>query len=386
MPKEKDTQKESTEASVAQETALENFEWDEGGGDFFGIDDSAIEKEDVVPVKKEDEEEDVSKTKEEEEDNEEEESFFGLDEEDIKSGEEDDNEEITPKNKTEEDLNSYAEKLKENGIFQNIEIPEEELTEDKFIELQDLEIESRVDEAFEGFFKEMDDDGAAFLKHKKNGGSTEDFFKVYGTTSELPEGDLDDEQYQEKVSRYYYGQVEGDSTEDIDDKIEWLRDTGKLEKYSQKFDLKIKEKETKDKEDLVKANKAAEKVSDANKKAFANSVQEALDNTDQVDNFTFTKESKKSLLPFITKPTVKIGPNKYITGMQSRLSTALKNPEKMLVLAQLLQNDFDVSTIIQNATTVKTKKLKADIQRKKSVKPSSSGRTGHKRSLADVNF
>ena len=111
-----------------------------------------------------------------------------------------------------------------------------------------------------------------------------------------------------------------------------------------------------------------------------------MDNIDKVDNFTFTETSKKSLLPFITKQTVKAGKNRYITPMQDKLQTALRDPEKMLVLAQLLQNDFDVSTIVANETTVITKKLKNDIQRKKSINPKGTGRVGKRRSLADIDF
>jgi len=386
MPEEASTQTKPVEETIAAaegNKALEKFEWDDGGDDFFGIKDTAIipEVETVVGEVKKD---DAPKSDEEEE--EEDANFFGVVPEEDKA---------TPSKEKENipvvDDGSYksiAAKMKEDGIFQNIELPEdEELTEDKFIELQDLEIESRVDEAFEGFFQELDGDAAAFLKFKKEGGNTSDFFKVYGQSVGAPTGDLDDESYQEKVSRYYYANVEKDEAEDIDDKIEWLKDSGKLEKYAQKFDQKIKDTDKAQKENLAKQAQEADKAAEEGRKAFVNSVQETLDNTDQVDNFIFTKESKKSLLPFITKNTVKAGKNKYITPMQSKLGTALRDPEKMLILAQLLQNDFDVSSIINNADTTRTKKLKSDIQRKRtSVKPSGSGRTGKTRSLSDIDF
>ena len=396
MAKPGETQTQTAEEQAAQvqtdkDKALTDFTWDDGEGDFFGIADTAVTKEEEEVITKVKTDEDVldeegnkvaSKVIEEEEETEEE--FFGIKTSDATG------EEVitkTPEEDTIEDgsYRTIASKMKEGGIFQNIEIPEEEeITEDKFIELQDKEIESRVDEAFEGFFEELDEDAAAFLKFKKEGGNTPDFFKAYGQNTGAPTGDLDDESYQEKVSRYYYKNVEQDDAEDIDDKIEWLKDSGKLEKYAQKFDQKIKDTDKESKEGLAKQAKAAGKAADDAKLAFANTVQETLDNTDQVDNFTFTKESKKNLLPFITKSTVKVGKNKYVTGMQSKLGTALRDPEKMLILAQLLQNDFDVSDIINTADTTKTKKLKNDIQRKKtSVGPKSSGRTGNKRGLAD---
>jgi len=392
MPGTEQTQDNKTaEAQAATDTALDNFQWDDtGGGDFFGIAETGT-KEDVKPdvvsdVKKEDGKEPTPKAdtkKEGEEEDEEEDSFFDIVDKpgETKEGEEDQG--------SDEDVDkdyykTLASRMKEDGIFQNVDIPEgEDFTEDKFIELQDLEIDSRVEEAFEGFFSELDADGAAFLKHKKEGGSTEDFFKTYGQSTGAPQGDLDDESYQEQVSRYYYEQ-EGEDPEDIDDKIEWLKDSGKLEKYAQKFDGKLKENDKKTKEDLANNTKAAEKTAEEGRLAFATSVQEALEAIEEVDNFKFTKESKKTLLPFITKATVKVGKNKHITGMQDKLSATLKDPNKMLVLAQLLQNDFDVSSIINSATTAKTKTLKDDIQRKKtSVRPTNSGKAGSRKSLSE---
>jgi hypothetical protein len=391
MPEEGSTQAKTAEeqaAKTAEENkSLENFEWDDGEGDFFGVADSAVETEEVVEVIKkvtgEEGEETVPVAKTTTEEVKDDEDFFG-----VKTTETPEGEVVTTVvEENQEDEGSYksiASKMKEGGILQNMEIPEdEELTEDKFIELQDKEIESRVDEAFEGFFEELDEDAAAFLKFKKEGGNTSDFLKAYGQNTGAPTGDLDDETHQERVSRYYYAQ-EGDDPDEIDDKIEWLKSSGKLEKYSAKFDQKIKDSDKEEKELVAKQAKAASKASDEGKIKFANTVQETLDNTDQVDSFIFTKESKKSLLPFITKPTVKVGKNKYITGMQSKLGTALRDPEKMLILAQLLQNDFDVSDVINADNTSRTKKLKNDIQRKKgSVRPKSSGKTGSKRGLAD---
>ncbi|MCK5139982.1 MAG: hypothetical protein KAQ85_09090, partial [Thermodesulfovibrionia bacterium] len=358
MPEETSAQETKVAAQEAAEnTALADFEWDESGStDFFGIEGSAIEPvatevtEVIKEVKKGEETPAettppvATKTTETEE--EEEEDFFGIKE--TKDGIVETTEETAEEG---EGVNYYTDtfaKMKEQGVFQNTELPEneEELTQEKFIELQDSEIESRVDEAFEGFFSELDSDAAAFLKHKKEGGSTEDFFKVYGQNTGTPTGDLDDETYQEKIASHYYKSVDGDDPEDIDDKIEWLKDSGKLEKYAEKFDNKIKENDKKSKEDLKKQTAASIKASDESKKAFSDSVQEALDNIEQVDNFKFTPKSKKSLFPFITKPTVKVGKNHYITGMQSKLQTALKTPEKMLILAQLLENDFDLSGIL----------------------------------------
>lgn len=381
---------------------LQDFTWDDGTSDFFEIAGTAVEKDEVEEViekvkdtvETEEEKEDTPKSKEgdESEEVDEDDNFFGIKtKENPKTGEVT-TEEVEEEEEEDKNTSSYkslAEKMKEQGIFQNVEFPEdeEEITEEQFIELQDTEVESRVGEALEGFFEELDDDGAAFLKFKKEGGDTADFFKVYSKGAEVPTGDLDDEAYQIKVSRYHYANVEKLDAEDIDDRIEWLKDSGKLEKYANKFDTSIKEFDKKQREDLQKATKEKAKAADAQRELFVSSVKEALDETDEIDNFKFNKKDKKDLPSFITKPSVKVGKNHYVTPMQSKLQTALRDKSKMLILAKLLMNDFDVSDLVNTKTTEKTKQVRKNIQRKKSVAPTSSGKEGQrKRGLADFDF
>ncbi|MHA1200610.1 MAG: hypothetical protein ACTSQF_14930, partial [Candidatus Heimdallarchaeaceae archaeon] len=266
-----------------------------------------------------------------------------------------------------------------------IEIPDEgEITEEKFIEFQDEEIESRVEGALESFMGELDNDGAAFLKHKRDGGTTESFFSAYSKSSEIPKGDIRDEDYQEKLSRYYYANVEKLELEDIDDRIEWLKDSDKLAKYAEKQDLKIKDLDKKSKENLQKQAKKKLELQEKANTAFVSSVKETLDKTDKIDNFTFSPKEKKSLHTFITKSTVKVSENKYQTGMQSKLFETLKDPKKRLILAKLLLNDFDVSDVVAASTTKQTKKVRSNIQRtKKTVAPVGSGKSNRKRNLAD---
>lgn len=376
------------ETPVQEEKAatLQNFSWDDPG-DFFGIENSAIEKDEVgeilevVKIEKDDEEDGDEGKPSGKNDI----SFFG-DEEDVEDkGEETSlNLESTRKPAKEniyEDL--YAE-MKEGGIFQADLEEGAVLDREKFIELQDLEIEARVDEALEGFMKELDEDGAAFIKFKKNGGVTADFFKTYGTTTEIPTGDLDDEAHQERVSRYYYKNIEGLDSEDVDDRIEWLKTSGKLEKYAIKIDTDLKEREEQAKENLQIQSKAEAKAAEVKRKEFIDSVQETLDNTDEIDNFKFTPSEKKSLHSFITKPSIKIGKNLYVTPFQQKLRTALADKGKMLILAKLLSNDFDVSDVVAAKTTEQTKKAKNDLQRQKTVAPVSSGKAEtRERGLAD---
>lgn len=380
--------KEEEAVETPKNKELADFSWDDGkgSGSFF-----KIEEEEISPAE----------TKKEEKDEETPEQIKAREKEEVAAEEEENNESFfeIPEGKLDEDedpieeediipgdgnYNSFAEKMKEAGILSKLELEEgAKLSLEDYAELQDEEIEARVDETFAGFFEEMDDDGTAFLKHKKDGGSTADFFKAYNTQGVAPTGDLDDEAYQEKLSRFYYKTIEKDDAEDIDDKIEWLKTSGKLEKYAERFDKKIKDTDKAAKEELVKANKARIKAQDESRAKFNDSVQEALDEIEEVNDFKFTKDDKKNLLPFITKASVKVGKNQFVTPMQSKLGTALKDPQKMLILAQLLHSDFDITPYIKNAGTADAKKLQKNLQRK-DKKPAGTGRVKTKRSLADA--
>ena len=119
---------------------------------------------------------------------------------------------------------TLAKTLTEKGIFQNVEIKDGDIIDgEKLIELQDQEIEARLEETFESFFQEMDEDGIAFLKYKKAGGDTRTFLNAYSQSLELPTSDLSTEEGQEKMLRYYYKNIEKLDAEDVDDRIEWAK-------------------------------------------------------------------------------------------------------------------------------------------------------------------
>jgi hypothetical protein len=373
------------EEEEVQESSLENFDWDDtGAGDFFGIADTAAEV--VKPVKKEEPKKEAKKeeeeTQEEVEETSDDDSFFGVAPE--KGEDEDEEEEEESEEENDDYFTSLTSTMKEKGIFQNIEIPEdEEITEEKFIEFQDEEIEARVEEALDGFMEELGGDAKEFLAHVKEGGKPEDFFKVYSQDRGIPKGDILDEKYQEKVARYYYKNIEEWDSEDIDDRIEWLKDSAKLGKEADKHIQRIEKLDEKAKEDLQKQTLAQQKQAEKSRKAFVDTVKETLDKTDEIDNYKFNPKVKSKLHSFITKPSVKVSKNKYVTQMQSKLQEALKSPEKMIVLADILMSDFDFSNVATASTTKTTKKLRKDIQRSKTVRPKGSGKFKKGRNLAD---
>jgi len=375
---------------------LDDFNWDD---DFFGIPNTSVKEEvEVVNLEKDEKNEDDDKdgkasketeedskasksSKESKEEDEDLDFFGGAPTEKATEVEEDEVEE-----EEEDETNQYLDlfsKGKEKGLF-SVDLEEDEvLDEDKFFELQDKEVEARVEETFQGFFEELDDDAAAFLKFKKEGGDTKDFFSTYKEISEMPKGDIDDEVYQEKLSRYYLKTQDNLDPDDVDDRLQWLKDSGKLGKYAENYKEKLSKKEEANKARLLKEAAEQEKARKAQQREFEESVKEMVSSLEKAVSLPLTSKDKKELVPFITKHTVKVGKNQYITPMQEKLGKALKDPEKMLALAKLLNNGFDISDVVAKKSTEETRKVKKNLQNNKNITKKSSGKTGKSRGLAD---
>lgn len=382
-------------------SSLQDFNWDETE-DFFGIKPDSSEIEEVVKQVKtddvnddpeiEDELDDADKDKSDKpkkkDETDKEDSFFEEQPKDDKSEEAEKSTETEEPNDDSKFYSTLAAELKEKGVFQNVELTEgEEIDEEKFFELQDAEIESRVEETFEAFFEELDEDAKAFLKFKKGGGNTQDFFQVYRESLSLDNIDLEGEDAQELIIKHYSSTMDSMDDEEISDRLEWLKENGKMKAYAEKYMNKLKELDRQKKESISKSVEAQAKQREEGAKKFNQDLQSELEKTEAVGSFNFSKVNKKELLDFMIKPSVKIGKNKYITHFQAELGNIFKGEgedrKKLLLLAKLVKSDFDVKDLIEETKTKVVKEAKSKLQQAKiGVKPSTSG--GYtKKSISD---
>lgn len=301
---------------------------------------------------------------EEKEKVEEEPTFFG---EKPKSEEGTTTEVESKKEQVEGDSTFYktlVDEMKEKGIFQNIELKDdEEITEEKFIELQDAEIEARVDETFEAFFEELDEDGKAFLKFKKDGGSTEDFLANYGATLNLETLDDSDAAQRDYVITQYLSTVEKLEGEDLTDRLAWLKEQGKDKTYANKYFKLMKDADDARRETLLTSQKEAKDKREAGIKEFNETIAATAKKTDKVGEFSFTAQEQKELTGYITKPTKKVGANKYVPEFQAAIGNifAAKTEEsrqKLLLLAKLIKSDFNIEAVKVKAGTQAAAKVK----------------------------
>ena len=276
---------------------------------------------------------------------------------------------------------TLAKEMKERKIFQTVEVPET-IDENQFFELQDEEIENRFEETVQGFINELndDEDGVAFLKFKKAGGKTSVFFQSYAKSSQIPEVDLTKEEDQDKFLRFYYREVEKLDDEDVEDKLSWLKDVGKKKSYAEKYNTKIVEADKATKAKLLSDQEEAQKTADTNRKNFVATIKTTLDSTEQVGAFTFNKTDKKELTDYVTKPAVKVTGNKYITQLQADLNTVFSgDKQKLLLLAKLIKNDFDIADVVTDLKTKVVKETKSNIKLQSTgLRPSSSSSSKNK--------
>lgn len=298
-----------------------------------------------------------------------------------------------PEKPTEEDdkfFTTLAGELKEKGIFQNVELKEgEEVTEDKFFELQDAEIEARVQETFEAFFEELDEDGKNFLKFKKAGGKTVDFFTAYGSQFDTSvDFDPENESQRNQVLTHYLSTHEKLDATDIEDRIKWLKESGKDKIYADKYFKSMQKAEETRKANLVKAREQEAQQREADMRAFNESLDAVLSKTENVGAFSFTKADQKELGSYVTKPTVKVGKNKYVPAFQAEIANIFRadteeNKQKLLLLAKLVKTNFDVTDLVSDVQTKVVKKAKSKLQEAKTgVKPASAG-SASKKGLSD---
>lgn len=344
------------------------------------------EEEDHVFFETEEEKATKLKAKEEGKDEDEEEVEVEVAKEDKKKVEQ------KPKEGEEDDkfFTTLAGELKDKGIFQNVELKEgEEVTEEKFFELQDAEIEARVEETFQAFFEELDEDGRNFLKFKKAGGRTADFLESYNSGGfDIEEFDENDEAQRTRVLTHYLSTVEKLEPEDVKDRLEWLKEGGKDKVYAKKYFESINSQREELKKEVLKQQQELANQREATAKQFSETLKATLDKTEAIGAFPISATDQKELGSYITKPTVKVGKNKYIPAFQAEIAKIFKADteeaqKKLLLLAKLVKTDFDVTDLEKTTKTKVVKEAKSKLKDARTgVKPASAGSYA-KKSLGD---
>lgn len=370
---------ETTEQTADQsQNGLLDFNWDDSSESFFGLDDQGdeikSEEKTITPTEVVEDE----KPKDEDKPKEDEKTVF------FEEGEENEK----PKREGTENPNFYTDvykDLKESGIFKHVEIDEgEEIDVDRLYELQQEEIETEVEARLQSWATDdLDEDAQAFIKFKIQGGNTADFFKTYQNNSQITLGDIEDENYQDQLIRYQL-QKEGWDKDEIEDRLEYLTDSNKKSKFAEKYYSKLEKEIEQEKQNLNKQAEEQRQKAKLQEEEFKNSIKETLDSNTEIKGLKISDKDKGTILNFLTKKDQKIDNNTSITGFQRKLSEVFKDPNKIVLLAKLVNDDFDFSQLEKSSVTKKTKEVKRNIENRQSMRPSGSGSSSGANSLASL--
>lgn len=275
--------------------------------------------------------------------------------------------------------------MKSTGMFKHVEIEEgEEIDADRFAELQELEYDAEVTARLVHWASnELDPDAQAFIKFKKDGGSTEQFFQAYQKSTDLPQGNIENEDYQDQVIRYQLRE-EGWDKDEIEDRLEYLTTSGRKKSVAQKYDVKVKAEDEKRKQAVLKQAEETRKAIKAQEDEFKADIQDTLISVEEVGGFRLSPKDKSDILNFLTKKDQKVSDTKSVTSFQKKLAEVFQDAEKTILLAKLLSSDFDFSSLEKKAQTKKTKEIKTNLEQRKSLRPSVSGSSSQGSSLADL--
>ena len=157
--------------------------------------------------------------------------------------------------------------------------------------------------------------------------------------------------------------------------IDFLKESGKLEaKASTEFDAYVDKAEVAGAEaakSIAQRNKVAKQEARAFKVELTNHISES----EGVNGMPFTKKDSK-LASFISDKTVETESGNYVTPLFKGINDALKDKDKTILLAKLIESDFDFSAITRAAETDSTRKTRQQIQNTKEKKE---GKTGSSR-------
>ena len=273
--------------------------------------------------------------------------------------------------------------FKDNNLLRHVEIEEEEeITSERLLELQEEDYNIEVQNRLKSWAEtDLDEDAKLFIKHKLSGGKTSEFFNTVNTSG-LPEGNIEDEVYQDALISYQL-EKEGWDKDEIQDRIEYLTEGGKKEKFAAKFDTKIKAEIAANKANLLVSQETKNKQLKLQAEEYKSNIENTLKDVKDINGFTISPKRHASILNSLTKRTVKTSSGDLITPMQQKLADVFKDPEKTILLTELIETDFDFTPFTKKVKSKTTRSIRKKLGHQSNTRTASSSSSSNG-ALADL--
>lgn len=258
--------------------------------------------------------------------------------------------------------NDFFNDLKEQGIFKNVSLEEdEELTPERLFELQQEEYEAEVANRLESFGNRLGDDGKHFLEFIKRGGRTQDYLNAMQDISVDLEGDLDDEEYQDHIIAHKMHK-DGRDRDEIEERLEYLSEKGRKKQAAEKALSAVKQQVKAEKDAVIaKAHKQQQELINS-KREYINNLREAIEDVDTINGIKIHDKQKDGLIDFLTRDAYVARDGSHVTAFQKKLHEVFQDPHKSILLAKMLSSDFDFSDYEKSIESKTTKKIKSNLE------------------------
>lgn len=262
-------------------------------------------------------------------------------------------------------FNNVYDTFKEIGVITRHEGLEDGqiLDNESLIDIVKKEQEAAAQEMAQNYLSRFQSPEAQkFLEFVGKGGSIHDFFETYRKIDEMGlDGDINDSKFQENIIRNYLSK-NGYSSEEVNEQIEMLTDSGKREKYARKYLDQMQQAAEAERQRLVEEREQEER---AKKEMFVRSQQnfvQALESTNDVFGSKLTKEKKETLFQVMFQP-MKRKDGVVTTMFNEKLNMVYSDPVKLVILADLLMNNLDFGKYTKAAETKAVQQLRAGLDK-----------------------
>jgi len=277
--------------------------------------------------------------------------------------------------------------LKEKG-FVDYELEEgTELTDDLADEILEDNWDASVIAGIEETIKDLPDALKELIKYSAKGGDfTQLLTKMTMQTVSGIDKDTDMEIETNQVLAISLDlQDQGYDQEYIDTQIEFLKDTGKLAGISKKaFERKI----IKQKHDIQETINQAERRKEVEKEAQKNykkDINVQINSLNDIKGLVLNKQDKEVLPSYISDANIKLQDGRIVTKFQQELFSIFGDKEQTILLAKLVKDKFDFSSITNKEITKFSRGIKEEIQNNQVIIRGSKGSSQQpKKSLAEL--
>lgn len=263
----------------------------------------------------------------------------------------------------------YAKVLYEDwknaGLIKHLEFEDGvDITEESLKELIEADRAEDAKLQMEAYLQGLDPKVQLLLEYAKKGGKIDEFFQRSTPEFKL-DGDVKNDKYQNDLIRYYEKTVLGSSDEEIDEVITLLDTGGRKELVASKYQKVLQKKYEDDQRELLRQQEDEYNEAVRNEQKFVNSINEEL-KKDTIHGIKLTNKDRADLEPYITQRNVALeGSDIRMTQFQYKLQEALRDPSKLIFIAQLIRDDFKLDKLVKNYTTDRTQIFRNRVRKEK---------------------